>query len=61
MTVGKKIGGGFSVILLLTLVLGYLAVSAMRDGAQTSKNISEDRVPRFLVASSLERDRKSVV
>ena len=53
MTVGKKIGGGFSVILLLTLVLGYLAVSAMRDGAQTSKNISEDRVPRFLVASSL--------
>ncbi len=55
-TVGKKIGGGFSVILLLTLVLGYLAVSAMRDGAQTSKNISEDRVPRFLVASSLESD-----
>ncbi|MGE9986466.1 HAMP domain-containing protein, partial [Desulfovibrio sp. SGI.169] len=54
MTVGKKIGSGFSVILLLTLVLGYLAITDMQEGVQTSKNISEDRVPRFMVASALE-------
>ena len=56
MTVGKKISGGFCIILLLTLVLGYLAISAMQDGVKTSENISKDRVPRFTVASSLESD-----
>ena len=54
MTVGKKIGGGFSIILLLTLVLGYLAIADMQEGVQTSKQISEDRIPRFLVTSALE-------
>ena len=37
MTVGKKISGGFCIILLLTLVLGYLAISAMQDGVKRLK------------------------
>ena len=29
LTLGKKIGGGFSLILLLTLVVSYIAIRAM--------------------------------
>ena len=47
LTLGKKIGGGFSLILLLTVVVGFVAVRAMREGVTVSGYIASDRVPRL--------------
>lgn len=47
MTIGKKIRGGFLAVLVLTLFLGYWAISAMREGADVAETIASDRVPRL--------------
>ena len=47
MTIGKKIRGGFLTVIILTLFLGYWAISAMREGAEVAETIAADRVPRL--------------
>lgn len=47
MTIGKKIGGGFCVVILLTMVLGIWSVVSMNSGANVSEEIANDRLPRF--------------
>lgn len=54
MTLGKKIGSGFSIILLLTLILGIVAYRAMHEGTETSTEIASDRVPRLMQYSDLQ-------
>ena len=36
MTLGKKIGGGFCVVLLLALIQGIISYRAMDEGADVS-------------------------
>lgn len=48
MTIGKKIGGGFCVMIILTIILGLWAIYAMRDGAEVAETIASDRFPRFM-------------
>ena len=54
MSLGKKIGGGFCVILLLTLILGAMAYRAMQSGSEVSYEIATDRVPRLVNYSDLQ-------
>lgn len=54
LTLGKKIGGGFSLILLLTVVVGFVAVRAMREGVTVSGYIASDRVPRLAEYGDLQ-------
>ncbi len=56
MTLGKKIGGGFCVILILTLIQGVMAYRAMNEGADTSQIIATDRVPRLVHYSQLQSE-----
>ena len=56
MNMGRKIGCGFTIILLLTLALGYIAINAMQAGVKASADIAQDRVPRFMLASAIESD-----
>lgn len=56
MTLGKKIGGGFCIILLLTLILGGMAYRAMDEGTEASYLIASDRVPRMVGYSDLQNN-----
>ena len=54
MSIGKKIGGGFFAIILLTLVLGFVAIRAMNEGTDASGEIAHDRIPRLINWTELE-------
>ena len=54
LTLGKKIGGGFFLVLLLTAALGSMAILAMKEGVAISSDIASDRVPRLNVVSELQ-------
>lgn len=54
MTLGTKIGGGFCIILFLTLLQGGLSYKAMSDGTEASYQIATDRVPRLMDYSDLQ-------
>lgn len=56
MTLGKKIGGGFTLLIILTLILGVMAYKAMDDSSDTSEQIASDRVPRMVDYSLLQSD-----
>lgn len=54
MTLGKKIGSGFCLILFLTLILGIMNYFTMEKAANDSTEIAEDRTPRLLAYSELQ-------
>ena len=56
MSIGKKIGGGFCAIIILTLVLGFVAMRAMNEGTDVSETIAHDRIPRLVDWSELENN-----
>ena len=56
MSIGKKIGGGFCAIIVLTLVLGFVAMRAMNEGTDVSETIAHDRIPRLVDWSELENN-----
>lgn len=56
MTLGKKIGGGFCVILILCLIQGIMSYRAMKEGEETSQTIASDRVPRMVHYSQLQNE-----
>lgn len=56
LTLGKKIGGGFSLILLLAVVVGFVAIRAMKEGVTVSGYIATDRVPRLVEYSDLQNN-----
>ena len=54
LTLGKKIGGGFFLVLLLTVALGSMGILAMKEGVAISSDIASDRVPRLNAVSELQ-------
>lgn len=56
MTIGKKIGGGFCAVILLTLILGAWAIRAMDEGANISALIADDRLPRLMAWTQAQND-----
>lgn len=56
MSIGKKIGGGFCAVILLTLVLGLWAIYSMSNGATVAENMASDRLPRFRHWTEMQND-----
>lgn len=56
MKIGGKIGGGFSFVLLLTMVLGLWAVYTMRNGSNVADEIANDRLPRFIYWNNVQTE-----
>lgn len=55
MGVGFKIAGGFGVLILLVLGLGYLAISNMSKVGKEASTLADDYVPEVKVANNVER------
>ena len=51
---GKKIGGGFALLLLITTLLGLFAIISMMKVNNQSKTLSGEYVPEVQIASKLE-------
>ncbi len=56
MRIGGKIGGGFSFVLLLTMVLGLWAVYTMHNGSSVAEEIANDRLPRFIYWNGVQTE-----
>ncbi len=54
-TIGKRIVSGFAVLILITAVLGVLAVINMRRTETEAKQLAELKVPQVRVANEVER------
>lgn len=54
MSLGKKIGGGFCIILVLIVIQGFVSWQGMREGSESSVQIATDRVPRLVNYMELE-------
>ena len=54
MSIGKKIAGGFALVLLLALGVGTMAVMSISDGLTASNKISRDRFPRYEMMSRIQ-------
>lgn len=60
MSISKKIGGGFCIVLFLTFALGIVGIRSLNEGASVSENIANDRIPRFIQWSKLESSLANV-
>ena len=54
MSIGKKIAGGFALVLLLALGVGTMAVMSISEGLTASNKISRDRFPRYEMMSRIQ-------
>ena len=60
MTVGKKISMGFSIILLILVILGALSVIQMSSIKTKSGYLAEDYIPEVVLVSEIERDAREI-
>ena len=56
MSIGKKIGGGFLIVLALTSILGLWAIYSMDKGANVTEEIEDDRLPRLIYWGDAQSD-----
>ena len=61
MTVGKKISMGFSIILLILVILGSLSVIQMSSIKSKSGYLAEDYLPEVVLVSQIERDAREIM
>jgi len=61
MTVGKKISMGFSLILLILLILGALSVIQMSSIKTQAGYLAEDYIPEVILVSDIERNAREVM
>ncbi|HPS02173.1 MAG TPA: hypothetical protein PLA90_11575 [Candidatus Sumerlaeota bacterium] len=61
MTVGKKIGAGFCVLILISLGLGAIAIVQMQMVTRQASIMSVEKVPAARVSSSIERSVQEVM
>ena len=47
MSIGKKIAGGFALVLLLALGVGIMAHTAITAGLNASNKVTHERFPRY--------------
>jgi methyl-accepting chemotaxis protein len=52
---GMKLGLSFGALLLLTCVVGLLALDTMRDAQKASEKLAEAHIPEVAIANELER------
>jgi methyl-accepting chemotaxis protein len=61
MTVGKKIGAGFCILILISLGLGAIAIFQMQRVTSQATIMSVEKVPAARVSSSIERSVQEVM
>ncbi len=61
MTVGKKISMGFSIILLILVILGALSVIQMSSIKTKSGYLAEDYLPEVVLVSEIERHAREIM
>ena len=55
MNLGAKIGGGFGVVILISIIIGGVAMISMKRGDTTATILSREYVPEVTIANSIER------
>src|SRR3989339_2070807 len=55
MRLGMKIGGGFGLVLVISLALGGLAIWRMKDVQTRTTDLAEENAPEAEIANRLER------
>jgi methyl-accepting chemotaxis protein len=55
MNLGAKIGGGFGVVILISIIIGGVAMMSMKRGGTTATILSREYVPEVTIANSIER------
>lgn len=56
MSIGKKIGLGYALTILLVTVLGVVAWKIMDEGTKMANEIAQDRVPRLMIYNDLQNN-----
>ena len=54
MSIGKKIAGGFALVLLLALGVGIMAQLAITDGLNASNKVTHERFPRYAMMTRIQ-------
>ena len=54
MSIGKKIAGGFALVLLLALGVGIMAQMAITDGLYASNKVTHERFPRYEMMTRIQ-------
>ncbi len=54
MSIGKKIAGGFALVLLLALGVGIMAQKAITDGLNASNKVTHERFPRYAMMTKIQ-------
>ena len=54
MSIGKKIAGGFALVLLLALGVGIMAQMAITDGLNASNKVTNERFPRYEMMTRIQ-------
>ena len=52
-SIGKKIGSGFALLLLLACLAGYLSSAEMRRAADDSRRVAAEYIPKVKFALNL--------
>ena len=52
---GVKIGGGFGILIVISLILGGMAVINMSSSKKQAEQLSEEYVPEVEIANGLEK------
>ena len=53
---GLKIGGGFCLVILISIAVGFIAMTSMKRGGSISTILSQEYVPEVTIANRMERN-----
>ena len=54
LTLAKKIGGSFALLLLFTGIISYMAAKAMSEGSTVSESMANDVIPKLTIFNSMQ-------
>ncbi len=54
LTLAKKIGGSFAILLLFTGIISYMAAKAMSEGSTVSESMANDVIPKLTIFNSMQ-------
>ncbi len=54
LTLARKIGGSFAILLLFTGIISYMAARAMSEGSTVSESMANDVIPKLTIFNSMQ-------
>ena len=54
LTLAKKIGGSFALLLVFTGIISYMAAKAMSEGSAVSESMANDAIPKLTIFNSMQ-------